>query len=77
MPMTYTATAVNAQNRVICATGRDENQRSSGSLVGNIQGKLDEASARKIAKAWRSNPDLHDVRVISRDEYGRGRIENF
>ena len=33
-----------------------------------------ERGARKIAKAWRKNPLLRDVKIISRDEYGRGQI---
>lgn len=75
--MTYTVTAINPQNRVVCATGREENPQSVGMLVGNIQGKLDERSARRIAKVWRKDSTLRDVKIISRDEYGRGRIEAF
>jgi hypothetical protein len=37
--------------------------------------EIDERSGRKTAKIWRKG--LRSVQVISRDEYGRGRIENF
>jgi hypothetical protein len=75
--MTYTVTAINSQNRVVCATGRHENPKALGCLVGNVQGQLDERSARKIAREWQTNPLLRDVKIISRDEYGRGKIEEI
>ena len=65
--MTYTVTAVDSNNRVVCSTDTHKE---------NVQIPLDERSARKIAKAWRKDPGLRDVHVISRDEYGRGRIES-
>jgi hypothetical protein len=37
--------------------------------------EIDERSARKTAKAWRKDTGLRSVQIISRDEYGRGRIE--
>ena len=75
--MTYTVTAINSENRVVCETGKPENPKSLGMIVGNVQGQLDERTARRIARQWRKDPFLRDVKVISRDEYGRGRIEAF
>jgi hypothetical protein len=75
--MTYTVTAINSENRVVCETGRRDNPKSLGMVVGNVQGQLDERSARRVARTWRKDPSLRDVKVISRDEYGRGKIEAF
>ena len=64
--MTYTVTATDSQNRGVC---------SAYTHKGNVQVPLDERSARKLAKEWRKDLCLRDVRIISRDEHGRGRIE--
>ncbi len=35
-----------------------------------------EREARKTARTWRKDTTLRSVQIISRDEYGRGRIED-
>lgn len=61
----YTVTAIDSQNRVVFSTDTH---------TGDVQVPLDKRSARKLAKAWKKDPCLQNVQVISRDEYG-GRIE--
>ena len=42
---------------------------------GKVQASPDQHSARKLARLWRTNPALRNVQIVSRDEYGRGKIE--
>jgi hypothetical protein len=64
--MTYTVTAIDSRNRVCVSTATHKS---------NVQVPLDVHSARSLARKWRKDPSLRDVRIISRDEYGRGHVE--
>ena len=56
------------ENMTYTVTAVDSNNRV-------VSAKADERGAHKLAKVWRKDASLRNVQIISRDEYGRGRIE--